>query len=341
MIKGNNCYIFVPNDPRIKNNSIFDATIDPNFSIFSTLKNYFDSHGVELQTVDLGNLTQNDLIICFDVPHPWNTTAWNIIRQTQAKKILIIFEPPVVNPFNYLNSFRNNFDLILTWDDDTVNNKNILKYHWPQSNKNLNYKAISFKSKKLLSLMNGNKLPFFLFGPLVRKGKELYSERIKVIEWFEKNHPEEFDLYGVGWNQKKKYNLTELLFGSKIYNTYRGKVDDKIQTISQYKFSICFENMSNINGYMTEKIFDCLKARTVPIYWGAANIGKYIDTKCFIDYRNFKSLDELYLCITEMGEKEYQKYIDCIENQLKNEKFLSTWFEQGFAKYLFEIIKTK
>ncbi len=30
---------------------------------------------------------------------------------------------------------------------------------------------------------------------------ELYSERRRAIRWFERHHPEQFDLYGVGWNR--------------------------------------------------------------------------------------------------------------------------------------------
>ncbi len=48
----------------------------------------------------------------------------------------------------------------------------------------------------------------------------------------------------------------------------RGKFgDDKIAYLRQFKFNLCPEN-SNNKGYVTEKIFEAVKAGCVPIYWG-------------------------------------------------------------------------
>ena len=48
----------------------------------------------------------------------------------------------------------------------------------------------------------------------------------------------------------------------------RGKYeDDKIAYLQQFRFNLCPEN-SNNKGYVTEKIFDAIKAGCVPIYWG-------------------------------------------------------------------------
>jgi hypothetical protein len=43
-------------------------------------------------------------------------------------------------------------------------------------------------------------------------------------------------------------------------------IEDKLKFIKQSKFNICSENSSNII-YCTEKIFEALKAGTVPLYW--------------------------------------------------------------------------
>lgn len=48
----------------------------------------------------------------------------------------------------------------------------------------------------------------------------------------------------------------------------RGKFgDDKIAYLRQFKFNLCPEN-SNNRGYVTEKVFEAIKAGCVPIYWG-------------------------------------------------------------------------
>ena len=43
--------------------------------------------------------------------------------------------------------------------------------------------------------------------------------------------------------------------------------DDKIAYLRQFRFNLCPENTNN-RGYVTEKIFEAIKAGCVPIYWG-------------------------------------------------------------------------
>ena len=45
-------------------------------------------------------------------------------------------------------------------------------------------------------------------------------------------------------------------FSSKLHS-YKGETPNKIETLSKYKFSICFENTSSEPDYISEKIFDC------------------------------------------------------------------------------------
>lgn len=46
--------------------------------------------------------------------------------------------------------------------------------------------------------------------------------------------------------------------------------DNKDKYLTQFMFNICPEN-TNAYGYVTEKLFECLKAGCVPIYWGSYN----------------------------------------------------------------------
>ena len=49
----------------------------------------------------------------------------------------------------------------------------------------------------------------------------------------------------------------------------------KITAISYYTHHLAFEN-SICDGYVTEKIWDALKAGCIPIYWGAKDVKRYI-----------------------------------------------------------------
>ena len=151
------------------------------------------------------------------------------------------------------------------------------------------------KKKKLCTLIASNKSASH---PL-----ELYTERIKAIRWFENNHPEDFDLYGKGWdkhNFQGKFlginlaRLNRLKFLTKLlrpdYPSYKGEVKSKKKTYEKYKFSICYENVRDFKGYITEKIFDCFFGGCIPVYWGAQNITDHIPQNTFINKKKFKNL---------------------------------------------------
>jgi len=71
---------------------------------------------------------------------------------------------------------------------------------------------------------------------------------------------EEVDVFGGGW--------------PKSMANYRGFVSSKVDLLRRYRFCLVMENQRQ-NGYITEKLFDCLPAGTVPIYWGAPDIHEY------------------------------------------------------------------
>ena len=110
---------------------------------------------------------------------------------------------------------------------------------------------------------------------------ELCTERRRVIEFFEQRPNADFAFYGAGWQYTG-------------YRTYGGTVKDKLATLSNFRFTIAYENGHSMPGYVTEKILDCLCAGSVPIYWGAPNITDYIPADCFIDRTLFPSDQALY-----------------------------------------------
>src|SRR5277367_5363493 len=111
-----------------------------------------------------------------------------------------------------------------------------------------------------------------------RHPKELYTLRHYVINFYEKNHPEDLDLYGPDWK------------GLHIYKgMITGSIRNKIETLRNYKFSYCYENMRDEPGYISEKIFNCFEAGCIPIYWGASNITHFIPSNCFISRTDFKT----------------------------------------------------
>ena len=87
--------------------------------------------------------------------------------------------------------------------------------------------------------------------------------------------------------------------------------DRQLYIYKDYKFSIAFENSSDF-GYLCEKIIEPLKVGTIPIYWGAPDVGDYINPECFINVNDFDSFDDCinYVKKVDADPELYQKYID-------------------------------
>jgi hypothetical protein len=176
--------------------------------------------------------------------------------------------------------------------------------------------------------------------------KELYSERVKAIRWFENHAPSKFALFGNGWlvPQKRlgsfgklRYRLEKVLpflLGKPIFSSYRGPAKTKFEVLSQARFSICFENAKDIPGYITEKIFDCLFAGCVPIYWGEPHIERLIPKDCFVDFRTFLGGSDpyanLYQFLNQMPEEQFLAYQAAAKQFLASPAFMP-YSSQAFA----------
>lgn len=301
-------------------------------TIFAALKKYLKERNISINTYDIITKSPPYKYVYFDMPYPWDLAAWKTVLTNRKKNVLICNESSLIIPFNYWKILHSFFAKVYTWYDPLVDNKKYFKILLPKSSLGIETKPKKFTQKKFLILINKNILPFYPFKLLNSFGKELYSERIKAIEFFESSIPDKFFLYGRGWNKPKKHNVRELAFGFKKYATYKGEIDDKIKLLSDFKFCICFENVE-VNGYITEKLFDCLKARCVPIYYGAPDIEKYIPKTCFIDFKDFRDYNALLRFLTTVDEKRYNTYIENIEQLLASKRFLDTWFEDQFVRF--------
>nr|WP_276561050.1 glycosyltransferase family 10 [Vibrio scophthalmi] len=182
--------------------------------------------------------------------------------------------------------------------------------------KNRVIRHVEFSEKKLLTTVVGNKTSNF--------PDELYSKRIEAINFFQMYIGTDFDLYGMGWDKSD-------------FPSYKGSVDDKLKAMSNYKFTLCYENQCNIDGLISEKIFDCFYARSVPIFWGANNVEKYIPEECFIDKRKFNNYFDLLSYLETMTEGEYNIRVEAVEKYLKSDLFQQHSSEM-FAKTIYNTI---
>ena len=248
------------------------------------------------------------------------------------KTILLIWEASAVCPLNFSPSIWKKFDRILTWDDNLIKNPKFIKYYMPMEPTEVVKEIIPFNQKKLLVNISFNKYSSYK--------NELYSERRRLSSYFESNYPNDFDLYGLRWNRPITKWQRIFPFLVKKYSTYRGHTKDKINTLSHYKFNVAYENISDAKGYIADRIFSALQAKSVPIYWGAPNITEYIDADTFIDRRQFKSNAELAQFLKQMTEREYNTYIDAAERFMQSEKY-ANFLPGNFCNKIIKALKIK
>ena len=80
---------------------------------------------------------------------------------------------------------------------------------------------------------------------------------------------------------------------------------------------------------MTEKIIDCFKTLTIPIYKGHQNISKQIPEDTFINYDDFKNLKDLNNYLLDLSNNEileYQKNIKNFMNSKNSYEFSNDFF---------------
>jgi len=325
-IYNNNIMITNPNSP------IGDNLMYP----FVYLGQFLMKNGHKINTIDVDDIRNFDAILFIDFPTFKNKYFRYLINNKFENLYLLIFESQVIKPDNWNIKNHKYFKKIFTWNDYFIDNKKYFKINFSSKiPTDLDFDLS--KKSKFCTMIAGHK---FKRHPL-----ELYSERVKAIRWFEKNHPEDFDLYGIGWG---KYYFRGILseldrfeFLTKLfkpnYPSYRGVVRSKREILKDYKFAICYENARDIPGYITEKIFDCFFAGCVPIYRGASNITKHIPPNTFIDKRNFNTYEELYYYLKNMSFKEYIGFLDNIKIFIMSKQFYQFSIE-FFANTIVDVI---
>ena len=197
------------------------------------------------------------------------------IKKFSSDRIPIIFvryEPIVVWPENYnAKAIALTSKLIDVGRISEADNPN---FPWPQDwDQNLKFREVVSTRNESVALINGNKLSFI-------KG-EMYSIRRECIFGLQN-----FDVYGMGWDLSLSRKILIFIAEIKLATTKRiwpklsnsrgwlkrptnwiGAPNSKLETLSKYKYSLVIENSMD---YMTEKLFDALFARCIPVYVGPA-----------------------------------------------------------------------
>ncbi len=307
--------------PHLTRDRLFEVHRDDCLAAFRALKSEIGLKGGNCHTHDWYQAQRvvPEIVIFMDIPEeklPALLGPW----YDRVRRWVILQEPPIIIPRNFEMGRHGEFEQIFTWDDRLLGDSRYRKLNYAHQFPAGIVRGDAY-TKKLCVMIAGNRRS--------AHPQELYSEREKAVRWFEMSHPEDFDLYGFGWDRRVfggnrfMRALNRLGWLARItarrYPSWRGTVREKRSVLEQYRFAICYENCRDIPGYITEKIFDCFFAGCIPVYWGADNVADHIPAGCFVDRRRFSSHEELYRFMKEMTVHDYAQYLDNIESFLKSE----------------------
>ena len=281
------------------------ANVKTNDGVFeqkrwNSIKIEFEKRNVEFHTLDkYKNWEEVDWIICDDGYISFEDYIWleKIWKSKMGKKLIYIAEEPEVidsrHSVENLKKMLETFPYITTYNPYAVGERIFVLFAptFPYCNIR---KGKKFLDRKFIVNISGNKSS--------NDSRELYSERLSFIKFCEENNVD-FTLHGTGWEYDKR-------------SSYKGSVEDKIETYGDYKYALCLENSRDIPGYITEKIMDCFAGNVIPVYAGAKEISEVFPKDLYIDYFAFKSKEELVQYLEQISEDEWDSRI------LKTKEFI-------------------
>jgi hypothetical protein len=303
-------------------------------------------HGIMLHTADVneGNRVSPNFSLYIE--------SIDFVPIGAQKNYLILYETPLTVPRNNDVAYLKQFDSIFTWNTDyirrgltDVHGRYLSQDHFTKIQHpnpiprqcGSKFQSPTFDQRSDFICLIGSNRHANVFDE-----RELYSERVRVIQWFEANALNDFKLYGNGWKVpqkrlghlgKMRYRLEKIIpwvLGKPVFLSYQGPTKTKYEVLSKTKFCICFENARDIPGYVTEKIFDCFFAGCVPVYWGDAGIDLSIPANCFINFRHFSSYQDLYQYLSKMTAEQFSSYQVAASEFLLSPQF-EPFSSQNFA----------
>ena len=297
-----------------------DDTLAPNIRLRAAL----EQQGAAVHTADLlleqKESEQEADYYSFGVLENYRALA---ARPNIRMRAFVIFEPPVVAPHLYreLPALTKVFERVYIHNVEgdgyslkEVDASRLQKLYWPQPRSEVIEKCWHMQDRqRRIVVINGNHKP-------ATRSKELYSKRIEAMASLAKL--ECIDLYGRGWERWWSRNSMWLPYWRNrktLMSIYKGACASKYEVMQHYTFALCFENMA-MKGYITEKIFDCIYAGTIPLYWGATDITDLIPKNAYVDVRQFASWELMHAALMQMSDKEIQAMREAGRTFLRSEQ---------------------
>lgn len=206
----------------------------------------------------------------------YNTWIGSFSKKSSKIRILVLFEPEVVEPQLYRPQIQKYFDLIIPispWRAKDLALDNWVFFPWDKE-----FSPVSpFKKRKEgIVVVNANK-----FSSSIHSNYGLRRRAVNTLQ----NYGIDYDLFGFDWEFTKTEEINARLVGLKksilnfrpfsLRETFGSMLDPRVtpkghnpnllEILTNRDFNLVIENQSD---YVSEKLFNSLLAGCIPIYVG-------------------------------------------------------------------------
>ena len=189
--------------------------------------------------------------------------------------------------------------MILNEPNQLFNHHNYIRKHWQE------YSLIEYKNNPkrkyevsyvsgVLDNLEGHKLRHRIL-------ENFYKGNVKIPSYFRRV----LDDFNHKTGNRPGYDEVKI---AKHGNPIEGEGKKELWNRNSM-FHVAVENSRNIN-YYTDKIVDCFATKTIPIYWGAPNIGEFWNQDGIITFENE---NELVSILNNLTEDDYFRRKEAIE----------------------------
>ena len=192
--------------------------------------------------------------------------------------------------FRKLQELEDNFDYILTW------------YHNLLESNPKKYKCIVTGSTRIMEADRKIYTKSKLCSLLVSKQKTTEAHRFR------------HQLANMLQYSSIKEDIT--IFGGNFT-----PFETKLEAHRDFMFSIVITNSCE-NSYFTEYIIDCFMCGTIPVFYGAPNIGEYFNIDGIL---HFTKLEDIFSLLPKITSEYYNSKLDAIKDNFERaKKYAST-----------------
>ena len=203
-------------------------------------------------------------------------------------KVAWLIEPYDLIPYMYdqIKTIEDKFDFVFTYEETLLKrNPDIYKFH-PCDCSGIEFHSHKLHEKtKLVSMIYSEKT--WLFGHRLR---HIIAKTLIPQMGYDK-----IDFFG-----RATENPLEL----------------KSEGTNPYMFQIAIENAQR-RFYFADKIYDCFVTGTVPIYWGAPNIGDFFDMRGILTFNHPNELKEI---LESLSPEKYESMLDGVKENFERVK---------------------